>query len=293
MPVCGSNTRFFWIFARNTRLVARNEWLRRLPTDLDLPVMTHILGIELGESTGFGSRRQMTLDELLAFAAHNRIMSPALVHSSMSSFLNPPFIIAILIALSVHEWAHAFVAYRLGDPTAKYEGRLTLNPLAHLDLLGTLLFVTVGFGWGKPVPINPRHLRNVRRDTALISLAGPLSNLVLAIIAFFLLTLLTRQGLGTGSGVMLFLTQLLSNSLFLNLGLMAFNLLPIAPLDGSKIFGSFVPHQYEDSYDRLMQYGPYILLGLLLLERVLGVPLLQAWIFAIVNPILGALSAIV
>src|SRR3989338_4296139 len=97
------------------------------------------------------------------------------------SALRPSFIIALLIALSVHEWAHALVAHRLGDPTAKEQGRLTLNPIAHLDLMGTILFFLVGFGWGKPVPIDPRYFKHWKRDTALVSIAGPVSNLIVPI----------------------------------------------------------------------------------------------------------------
>ncbi|MFH1671122.1 MAG: site-2 protease family protein, partial [Patescibacteria group bacterium] len=91
----------------------------------------------------------------------------------MSPFVSPPFIIAILIAISVHEWGHGFVAYKLGDPTAQMDGRLSLNPLAHLDPIGTLMFLIIGFGWAKPVPIDPRYFKNHKRDTTLVALAGP------------------------------------------------------------------------------------------------------------------------
>jgi Zn-dependent protease len=222
----------------------------------------------------------------------------------MPAFLHPSYIIAILIALSVHEWAHAFVASRLGDPTGKYEGRLTLNPVAHIDPLGALLFLTVGFGWGKPVPVNPRYFKNIRRDTALVSLAGPFSNLVVAFIAFFGLKLLaphvdgtSGQGLlqfsASAGGGMGFLMSILADSLFLNLGLMAFNLLPIAPLDGSKVLGSLIPLRYEDDYDRFMQYGPYLLLALLIMERAVNFPLLETWIYGIIDPILRVMMAMV
>lgn len=202
----------------------------------------------------------------------------------MYDYLTPSFIISVLIALAVHEWAHAFVAHTLGDPTAKYEGRLTLNPIAHIDPLGALLFLTVGFGWGKPVPVNPRYFRNHRRDTALVALAGPVSNLVLAFAAALCFSLFSRVA---GSDlVSTFLAKLFLDSIGLNLALMAFNLLPIAPLDGSKILASFIPYRYEDQYDDFMQYGPYILLVILLLERVANVPLLQYWISGITDPVL-------
>lgn len=220
----------------------------------------------------------------------------------MSDLLNAPFILAILLALTVHEWAHALVANSLGDPTAKREGRLTLNPIAHLDFLGTVMFFLVHFGWGKPVPIDPRYFKHFRRDTALVSIAGPVSNLVLAIASFFLLLLVAPQILhatsgdellfthGVGRQLQAFLAQVLANSLFLNLALMAFNLLPIAPLDGSKILQAFVPARYDDMYDRYMHYGPMILLGLIVAERVLNVSILTTWVGAIIDGVLGVLS---
>ena len=222
----------------------------------------------------------------------------------MTTFLNPTFIISILIALSAHEWAHGMMAYRLGDHTAKQQGRLTLNPIAHLDLLGTILFLTVGFGWGKPVPINERNFRHPRRDIALTAAAGPASNLVLALIAFLLLAFLSPDfSIGSvfdlldarsgASPLQLFLVQLLASSLFINLGLMAFNLLPIAPLDGSKVLGSFIPYQYELQFDAIMQRGPYILLFLLLAERLFGFPFLSGWIMTIMSSVLWLFQSMV
>src|SRR3989338_3055682 len=187
-------------------------------------------------------------------------------------FLNPIFILSILIALSVHEWAHAFTANRLGDPTGRETGRLTLNPVAHLDLIGTILFLTVGFGWGKPVPVDHRYFRHPKRDMAITAIAGPLSNLVLACVAFLGLRLTgvtlepgSLLGFFSGSGGVFqdFLSQLLVSSLFVNLGLMAFNLLPIAPLDGSKVLQMLIPYRYEEQYEDFMRFGPYILLFLL------------------------------
>lgn len=217
-------------------------------------------------------------------------------------FLNPPFLISILIALSVHEWAHAYMANRLGDPTPQSEGRLTLNPIAHLDPLGTILFLVIGFGWGKPVPVNPHYFRHPKRDTALVALAGPMSNIVLAFIAFGALLLLSPESMSTsawdlvrtqqGGAFSRVLVQICTSSIFLNLGLMAFNLLPIAPLDGSKIFHFFVPYQYEDVYENLMQKGPFILLGLLIIERVLNIPVFFGWIFGVMSPFLWIMDKI-
>lgn len=206
------------------------------------------------------------------------------------TFLNPPFIISILIAITVHEFSHGFVAYKLGDPTAKMMGRLTINPLAHLDPIGALMFLFVGFGWAKPVPVDPRHFRHEKRDTCLVSAAGPASNLFLAFIAFALIILLYPDGLETSvegllghssrlSSVSAVLFQILTSSLFVNLALMAFNLLPIAPLDGSKVLSAFLPYPLDHRYDELMRYGPYILLALILLP----IPFLSLWVHGIMN----------
>lgn len=209
-------------------------------------------------------------------------------------FFRPTFIIAVLIAIAVHECAHAYAAYRLGDDTAKHAGRLTLNPLAHLDPMGALLFLVVGFGWAKPVPVNPARLGSPKRDNALVALAGPASNLLLAGIAFAGLLLLGISWGGSfdllslrGASVLqTFLLQLCGSLLFVNLTLMAFNLFPIAPLDGSKILEGFVPYRHELEYGRFMQYGPYILLGLLLFESFLPFPVLSGWVFGISDAVL-------
>jgi Zn-dependent protease len=219
----------------------------------------------------------------------------------MSDILNAPFVIAILIALTVHEAAHALVANWLGDSTAKDEGRLTLNPVAHLDPLGTLMFLLVHFGWGKPVPVDPRNFRHPRRDSALVALAGPVSNLLMAVLAFFLLLWIAPEMI-RGSDALVavqnsalsgFAKDVLADALFLNLGLMAFNLLPIAPLDGSKVLQAFIPARMEYEYEKLMNYGPYILLGILILERMFNIPILTGWILFFVNGVLNVLTGIV
>lgn len=221
----------------------------------------------------------------------------------MSLFLQPTFLLSIIIAITVHEWSHAFVATKLGDPTPHNEGRLTLNPIAHLDPLGALLFLTAGFGWAKPVPINPSYFLKPRRDTLLTAIAGPLSNLLLAIVAFIGILFFTEGVIGGsvwqllgnangGSSVQTFLLQLLESSLFVNLGLMAFNLIPIAPLDGSKVLQAFIPLRHEDSYEEFMRRGPFILLALLLGERLLNLNLLSAWIGAIMDAVLNVMQAL-
>jgi len=182
----------------------------------------------------------------------------------MSIFL---FIFAFLFSLAIHEAAHAWMADRLGDPTARLEGRLSLNPFRHLDPLGTLLtfFLIVSgspivFGWGKPVPFDPFNLRNPRRDTALISLSGPLSNLILATF----LAIIIRLGylfLGTtGFGIEMILTHIIK----LNVTWGLFNLLPLHPLDGGKVIIGFLPRDLAYKWDDFLhQYGLIILLFLI------------------------------
>lgn len=211
----------------------------------------------------------------------------------MSDLFQPPFLISILVALSVHEWAHAYAATKLGDPTPYNEGRLTLNPIAHLDPLGTLMFFIVRFGWGKPVNVNPRYFRHPARDNAIVALAGPVSNLVLAFVSFTILALWNPTALSvtaasayaSGSAVSAalssFFAELLISMVFLNLALMAFNLLPIAPLDGSKVIAPFIPSRYHWDYEKFLRIGPMVLLGIIVAERVFNFPLLVYWVQSI------------
>lgn len=215
------------------------------------------------------------------------------------SFIQPTYLLAALLAITVHEACHAFAAKRLGDDTAEMMGRLTLNPLSHLDLLGSILFLTVGFGWAKPVPVDPRNFRHPIRGMALVALAGPASNLVLAAAAYLALCLIAPSfgsaGLGQflsgdagGNPFFTVLIQFLGQSLFVNLALMAFNLLPVAPLDGSKILQAFIPWNYSDLYEEFLQRGPWILLILLLAGDFLGFPFLSQWVFTISSWTLSA-----
>ncbi|TSC80456.1 MAG: peptidase M50 [Candidatus Peregrinibacteria bacterium Gr01-1014_25] len=217
-------------------------------------------------------------------------------------FIHPIAILAMLIAVSVHECAHAWMAKRLGDDTAEHAGRLTLNPLSHIDPLGALMFLIVGFGWARPVPVDPSSFRHPKRDNAVVALAGPASNLILAFLAFIGLALLMPASpqssmellsIGDGGSVtQVFLTHFFAASLFVNLALMAFNLLPIAPLDGSKIIEPFVPLSLQDAYDAMLQYGPFILLGLILFESFLPVRILSGWVHGIVDIVLTAFAAL-
>jgi len=179
--------------------------------------------------------------------------------------------LAILIAISVHKSAHALIALRLGDKTAADLGRTSLNPLAHLDPVGTLLLLFIGFGWGKPVPVNPGNLCNPKRDSFIIALAGPISNFVLAV----LLAGLYRLTYNLASEP---LQTLILITGYFNLLLLFFNLIPIPPLDGSKIIALFAPAHV---YDFLERYG-YILLLMVIFMSVGGVSLFS---FLISTPV--------
>lgn len=151
-------------------------------------------------------------------------------------------VIPVLTALTVHEYAHALTAYRLGDNTAKFAGRLTLNPLAHLDPVGTLmLFFSQVVGWAKPVPFNPANLRNPARDTTLVALAGPLSNFMLAIALSILFKLFGMLGIFTMAAIGRELAIIFQLAIFVNISLGFFNLIPLPPLDGFKVLSYFLP----------------------------------------------------
>ncbi len=167
----------------------------------------------------------------------------------------------ILLSLSVHELAHGWTSYRLGDSTAKYMGRLSLNPLRHIDPLGFLALLFFHVGWAKPVMVDPRYFKNPKRDMALVSLAGPLSNFLLAFLAAFVYEAMAHflPGSGTVIEILKLLVYLL---LITNLGLGVFNLIPIPPLDGSKILYAFLPDRIVY---RIMPYELYIRLALLVL----------------------------
>ncbi|MCB9801934.1 MAG: site-2 protease family protein [Pseudomonadales bacterium] len=168
--------------------------------------------------------------------------------------------VALVISLSIHEFAHAWTADKLGDPTARSQGRVTLNPLAHLDLLGTILIFFIGFGWGKPVPFDPYNLKKPLRDSALIALAGPVSNLLLA---GGLSVLLHVFGSGTGLGSQIF-EVFATLTIFYNVMLAVFNLIPVYPLDGSKVLLPLLPESIAHEYEQFMsRYGNIILLALI------------------------------
>jgi Zn-dependent protease len=176
--------------------------------------------------------------------------------------------ILFLTSMPFHEWAHAWTAFQLGDDTAARRGRLTINPLAHLDPIGTLSLVLFGFGWGKPVPVSPYRLRgNMRGSQALVSVAGPLSNLVLAMLAAVPFRLRWVSMYRTSSTISW--QGILIQFISINLALMLFNLIPFPPLDGSRVLAWLLPRRWATQLDQLERFGgPGLMLVLYLLSRI-------------------------
>jgi len=194
------------------------------------------------------------------------------------------FLLALLVTLSVHEASHAMVAYYLGDPTAKMKGRLTLNPVKHLDMVGSIVFlITQRIGWGKPVPVNPANFERPIRDSALTALAGPLSNFVFA----FVLTLPLRY---LGDYMPFWLSTFLWTTFDLNVILGIFNFFPFPPLDGSKILGLLIPKKYYRQYQNFLYNGlKYFVVIILVDVFILG----EFFGFSIFGYVVGNLFSVV
>jgi Zn-dependent protease len=185
------------------------------------------------------------------------------------------YVIVLLTAFSVHEFAHAWTANYFGDDTPRLNGRLTLNPLAHLDPIGSLMLIFAGIGWAKPVPVNPYVLRR-RSPAALmwVSLAGPASNFLMALVAAipFRLGLISTEAVS--STVLFSLPAFLDQFIIINLSLMFFNIIPIAPLDGEKVLEYFLPPNMARSFESIRPYGPMILMGLFVIGTFTGISIL-------------------
>lgn len=187
----------------------------------------------------------------------------------------------VFCTLPVHEYAHAFVADKLGDKTARLSGRLTLNPMAHIDILGAIMILFVGFGYAKPVPVNPRNFKNPKKGMALTALAGPFSNILMAVVFMFLSNILSL--FGSSLFVQAFYV-FFSFAASINIGLAVFNLIPIPPLDGSRVLELLIPDKY---YYKFAQYERYIVIVIfgLIIFGVLDAPLafLQNHLYSALN----------
>ncbi|MCL2411501.1 MAG: site-2 protease family protein [Treponema sp.] len=193
------------------------------------------------------------------------------------------FLPGVLLGLTVHEYFHAFAAYKLGDNTARDQGRLTLNPVKHIDVIGLLFIIFAGFGWAKPVQFNPENLSNPRRDKAIIAAAGPLSNLVLGILFCFALRAVLESGVAP-SDFIGHLYMVLLYAAVINFGLFVFNLLPIPPLDGSHIVFSGLNLSY-DTETKIRKLGLPILFLVIIAQNHLDIPIIP--IMPIVRALMG------
>jgi Zn-dependent protease len=173
----------------------------------------------------------------------------------------PYIIISVIIGFTLHEFAHAYFAYKFGDPTAEKQGRLTLNPIAHIDPIGALFIIIAGFGWAKPVPVNRHYFKRPKLAGVVVSFAGPFSNLVLAFIGFVLFSLLSRAGIPTGTTFDLY--PFLSIFIQMNLLLFAFNLLPLPPLDGYRIIEDLVSSRVRAKISKYEVYGSILFIVLI------------------------------
>ena len=167
----------------------------------------------------------------------------------------------LIFSLCFHEFAHGYIAYKLGDNTAQRNGRLTLNPIYHLDPIGSLMILFVGFGWAKPVPVNPSNFKNPRNDMIKVAFAGPASNLILALIGGCFMRLNTIFSFNSNETILISLYFFI----FINISLAIFNLIPIAPLDGAQIFGNYISKYNPDMAWKLQIYGPKILMLIIII----------------------------
>jgi Zn-dependent protease len=198
----------------------------------------------------------------------------------------------ILIAITFHEVSHGFIANKLGDPTARQMGRLTLNPIAHVDLVGTVILPAIliitgspVFGWAKPVPINPANFRDPKRDMAISAAAGPITNVILAVLSLLILKFfIIPAAVFLPNSLVIPLTMMFRQSILINVILAAFNLLPIPPLDGGRVLTGLLPHRQAIAYSKVEPYGFFIVI-FLLMTGIAGI-----FISPLINLILALLS---
>lgn len=207
------------------------------------------------------------------------------------------WIIPLLLCMIIHEFAHGFVAMKLGDRTALEEGRLTLNPIPHIDPIGSILFpllllmTNTGllFGWAKPVPVNFSRLNNPKRDMGLVAVAGPFSNLLLAI--FFVIVWRICSELIPSGQFLLWIRENIQNGISLSLVIGIFNLLPILPLDGGRILVSLLPLKYAIRYQETEKYGFFVLISVILLSQVSGIDVI-GWFIGTLYPLFGKIVSL-
>lgn len=186
------------------------------------------------------------------------------------------FLPGIILGLTVHEYCHALVAHMCGDSTSKDQGRVTLNPLKHIDLIGFLMLIIAGFGWAKPVQFNEQNLRNPKVDVIKIALAGPLSNAVIAMILSILYSLLAKTVAFHSTPALQILSEVFIYAIYINWGLFIFNLIPLPPLDGSHLLLSQFK-RFPALYDGLYKYGSFLLLGLIIVSMTTKINVFPIW----------------
>lgn len=198
------------------------------------------------------------------------------------------FLLALVIGLTLHEYAHAWMATRLGDMTAKYAGRLTLNPTKHFDPLGLVFLLLVGFGWGKPVPVNPNAFKG-RYDDLKVAVAGPITNFLIAFVFTIPIKIAENYGLSYDNNIILAFCKIIAE---INIILSVFNLLPFYPLDGSHIITAIAPRSWDQKINSFKKYGTYILLAIILAELLFKISILSAailWVYRIFNAVISVL----
>ncbi len=186
------------------------------------------------------------------------------------------FLPGIIIGLTVHEFCHAWVAHRCGDSTSKEQGRVTLNPLKHIDFLGFLMLIVAGFGWAKPVQFNEEKLRNPKYDVMKIAVAGPLSNAITAMILSVIFVMFFSGVSGYSNSVTIFISEMFLYGIYINWGLFIFNLIPLPPLDGSHLLLNQL-RRFPVFYDNLYKYGSYLFLALILATVITKINFLPIW----------------